>query len=168
MASGRGIEPLLPGWKPGVLTDRRTGQNHFCYGGARRDRTADLNTASVALSQLSYSPTSVLDERRGAQQYGHPEKLSSVVPISPKLGAGIARRIVLPFSPARHCEGKHPTALRSWDASVVNYALFDCRGQHHDRQRSSSYSGIALYRLRRHVLVQPRNTRWICRAVDRP
>ena len=26
------------------------------YGGARRDRTADLNTASVALSQLSYSP----------------------------------------------------------------------------------------------------------------
>ena len=26
-------------------------------GGARRDRTADLNTASVALSQLSYSPT---------------------------------------------------------------------------------------------------------------
>ena len=27
-------------------------------GGARRDRTADLNTASVALSQLSYSPKS--------------------------------------------------------------------------------------------------------------
>ena len=26
------------------------------YGGARRDRTADLNTASVALSQLSYGP----------------------------------------------------------------------------------------------------------------
>ena len=26
------------------------------FGGARRDRTADLNTASVALSQLSYSP----------------------------------------------------------------------------------------------------------------
>ena len=26
-------------------------------GGAKRDRTADLNTASVALSQLSYSPT---------------------------------------------------------------------------------------------------------------
>ena len=38
-------------------------------GGARRDRTADLNTASVALSQLSYSPTSSPDERRGAQQY---------------------------------------------------------------------------------------------------
>ena len=28
------------------------------FGGARRDRTADLNTASVALSQLSYSPKS--------------------------------------------------------------------------------------------------------------
>ena len=27
------------------------------YGGARRDRTDDLNTASVALSQLSYGPT---------------------------------------------------------------------------------------------------------------
>ena len=39
-------------------------------GGARRDRTADLNTASVALSQLSYSPTSGLDESRGAQHYG--------------------------------------------------------------------------------------------------
>ena len=26
-------------------------------GGARRDRTADLNTASVALSRLSYDPT---------------------------------------------------------------------------------------------------------------
>jgi hypothetical protein len=25
-------------------------------GGARRDRTVDLNTASVALSQLSYGP----------------------------------------------------------------------------------------------------------------
>ena len=22
----RGVEPLLPGWKPGVLTDKRTGQ----------------------------------------------------------------------------------------------------------------------------------------------
>ena len=28
----------------------------FVFGGARRDRTADLNTASVALSQLSYGP----------------------------------------------------------------------------------------------------------------
>ena len=28
-------------------------------GGARRDRTADLYTASVALSQLSYGPSSV-------------------------------------------------------------------------------------------------------------
>ncbi len=28
------------------------------FGGARRDRTADLNTASVALSQLSYGPVS--------------------------------------------------------------------------------------------------------------
>ena len=28
------------------------------FGGARRDRTADLNTASVALSQLSYGPKS--------------------------------------------------------------------------------------------------------------
>ena len=46
-------------------------------GGARRDRTADLNTASVALSQLSYSPTSGLDERRGAQQYGSGRIVSS-------------------------------------------------------------------------------------------
>ncbi len=36
-------------------------------GGARRDRTADLYTASVALSQLSYSPAKegrTLRERR--------------------------------------------------------------------------------------------------------
>ena len=26
MAARRGVEPLLPGWKPDVLTDRRTGQ----------------------------------------------------------------------------------------------------------------------------------------------
>ena len=32
-------------------------------GGARRDRTDDLNTASVALSQLSYSPTIGLSKR---------------------------------------------------------------------------------------------------------
>lgn len=35
--------------------------NHFSspkIGGAKRDRTADLNTASVALSQLSYGPSS--------------------------------------------------------------------------------------------------------------
>ena len=49
----------------------------YDFGGARRDRTADLNTASVALSQLSYSPTSVLDQHRGAQQYGYVEKLST-------------------------------------------------------------------------------------------
>ena len=33
-------------------------RGRFVFGGARRDRTADLNTASVALSQLSYSPKS--------------------------------------------------------------------------------------------------------------
>ena len=35
--------------------------NNQIYGGARRDRTADLNTASVALSQLSYSPVSMIE-----------------------------------------------------------------------------------------------------------
>ena len=33
------------------------------FGGAKRDRTADLNTASVALSQLSYSPKVLLGLR---------------------------------------------------------------------------------------------------------
>lgn len=32
--------------------------NNNIIGGAMRDRTADLFTASEALSQLSYSPTS--------------------------------------------------------------------------------------------------------------
>lgn len=34
------------------VADRLIGQ----FGGANRDRTDDLNTASVALSQLSYGP----------------------------------------------------------------------------------------------------------------
>ena len=33
----------------------------YMFGGARRDRTADLNTASVALSQLSYGPVTEPD-----------------------------------------------------------------------------------------------------------
>lgn len=36
-------------------------------GGARRDRTADINTASVALSQLSYGPR----KRRMLGDYPH-------------------------------------------------------------------------------------------------
>ena len=43
------------------------------FGGARRDRTADLNTASVALSQLSYGPkskTANSTSRRGWCQGG--------------------------------------------------------------------------------------------------
>ena len=37
-----------------------------CFGGAKRDRTADLYNAIVALSQLSYSPKPVViaDEAR--------------------------------------------------------------------------------------------------------
>ena len=31
-------------------------RNDFCFGGDKRDRTADLMTASHALSQLSYTP----------------------------------------------------------------------------------------------------------------
>ena len=38
------------------LKFRQTAQVLDFIGGARRDRTADLNTASVALSQLSYGP----------------------------------------------------------------------------------------------------------------
>ena len=37
------------------------------FGGARRDRTADLNTASVALSQLSYSPILLSNTRISRQ-----------------------------------------------------------------------------------------------------
>ncbi len=36
-------------------------------GGARRDRTVDLNAASVALSQLSYGP---VDQHNGGVCYG--------------------------------------------------------------------------------------------------
>lgn len=38
-----------------IRSPHQTGFSRF--GGARRDRTADLNTASVALSQLSYGPS---------------------------------------------------------------------------------------------------------------
>ena len=43
-------------------------------GGARRDRTADLNTASVALSQLSYGPSTaayIKDPPYGRQPLKH-------------------------------------------------------------------------------------------------
>ena len=45
----------VKGRSPRPLDDGDTGLNQK-IGGARRDRTADLNTASVALSQLSYGP----------------------------------------------------------------------------------------------------------------
>ena len=58
LASPRGFEPLLPALKAGVLGRLDDGDYNYAIknGGARRDRTADLNTASVALSQLSYGP----------------------------------------------------------------------------------------------------------------
>ena len=42
--------------------------NRLDFGGARRDRTADLNTASVALSQLSYSPFKRQDSEASPKQ----------------------------------------------------------------------------------------------------
>ena len=42
-------------------------------GGARRDRTADLNTASVALSELSYGP-----ERESAYFNQGPKKSQAI------------------------------------------------------------------------------------------
>jgi hypothetical protein len=50
---GRNYNDLpRPGFRRVGIGIKRLG-----IGGARRDRTADLNTASVALSQLSYGPT---------------------------------------------------------------------------------------------------------------
>ncbi len=43
------------------------------FGGARRDRTVDLNTASVALSQLSYGP-----DIGDAEYYRRSDPLSSL------------------------------------------------------------------------------------------
>ena len=49
---------ILFEFAPVKLRHKKTGHNvpGFQYGGAKRDRTADLHTASVALSQLSYGP----------------------------------------------------------------------------------------------------------------
>ncbi len=63
LASPRGFEPLLPAVKgrcPRPLDDGDTKVLleivTTLYGGAKRDRTADLLHAMQALSQLSYSP----------------------------------------------------------------------------------------------------------------
>ncbi len=40
-------------------------------GGAKRDRTADLHTASVALSQLSYGPGAMNLTTRCGREYSH-------------------------------------------------------------------------------------------------
>ncbi len=44
---------------PRPLDDGDLGLPAVLFGGARRDRTADLYNAIVALSQLSYSPAQV-------------------------------------------------------------------------------------------------------------
>ncbi len=43
----------------------------FISGGAKRDRTADLHTASVALSQLSYGPRASGQVTRCGREYSH-------------------------------------------------------------------------------------------------
>jgi hypothetical protein len=47
----------VKGRSPRPLDDGDTGLSSYVFGGARRDRTADLLHAMQALSQLSYSPT---------------------------------------------------------------------------------------------------------------
>jgi hypothetical protein len=42
--------------KPYSLSEKKAPINRGCLGGAKRDRTADLYNAIVALSQLSYGP----------------------------------------------------------------------------------------------------------------
>ena len=57
------------------------------YGGAKRDRTADLHTASVALSQLSYGPVNngnAADQvARCGREYSHEGMLVSTLPSTP-------------------------------------------------------------------------------------
>ena len=53
------IEHAFSGSHPVSIHKQKTptlSREGCLFGGAKRDRTADLNTASVALSQLSYSP----------------------------------------------------------------------------------------------------------------
>ncbi len=56
---GRSPRPLDDGdnKRARIVPDVRIRSTCVASGGARRDRTADLYTASVALSQLSYSPS---------------------------------------------------------------------------------------------------------------
>ena len=57
---------------------RRSDTSCVAFSGARRDRTADLRTASAALSQLSYDPGNSL----GAALYIEPRRraINSVAP----------------------------------------------------------------------------------------
>jgi hypothetical protein len=64
----------------------------FVFGGAKRDRTADLNTASVALSQLSYSPKVLLGLRPEAGRIVC-SRFGSVKENIPLLTPAIFRRI---------------------------------------------------------------------------
>ncbi len=57
---GRCPRPLDDGDESGFRKNPVTTSDRTFFkriGGARRDRTADLNTASVALSRLSYGPS---------------------------------------------------------------------------------------------------------------
>jgi hypothetical protein len=51
---GFAIKVIVQGWKAGAMEEQC---EHETFGGAKRDRTADLLVANEALSQLSYSPT---------------------------------------------------------------------------------------------------------------
>src|SRR5690625_4828926 len=74
-------------------------------GGARRDRTADLNTASVALSQLSYGPIT-----QWSANYNHagraPQPLAAIIFPVPCRG------------PPRRCPGPAPTDTDASASSI--------------------------------------------------
>ena len=61
-------------------------QTAFQIGGAEEDRTPDLNTASVALSQLSYSPMRPFQPtlccRGGGEEARTPDLDSAIVALS--------------------------------------------------------------------------------------
>ena len=64
------ISKSFPSLSPVISVAKQLSSTKLASGGARRDRTVDLYTASVALSQLSYSPAVSLVTVEEGVMYG--------------------------------------------------------------------------------------------------
>ena len=139
----------------------------FCFGGDKRDRTADLMTASHALSQLSYTPIGLgYSSRYG----GKLQALFSIfrnffeeVRFRRKGGGQLPRKTAvrrqLPFppivkdenGPLPYCPRRRRQRRQAGEARSKSNLYFEAAGERHPRghfrMETSSRASVSLQRL---------------------